>query len=470
MSQDQLSPEKVARYARVAQMMKGNPEIDTWVEGLANKLKEDSFVLADDFLEKMLAIKIAVEVKKAWKSGRLESGELAGGRSGANKKYTLDRIRGDKVGWFSGDPCDDTTTGRKASDITGMCWQGDSLQVLMRRIGTIVQMISSKIVELQGIGTRSEAMVTCYPGDGARYIRHCDNPHKNGRKLTVIYYLNHNWTKGDGGELRIFKPDDTHIDIDPIGDRLVVFFSDERVPHEVLATNVERFAITHWFYDEVERDEAEAAATDGKLLNDRLIEQRRIEKEILKFEAEAGAKALVSKGIAEDLLLTKGMGISVNDDDVNDGDGVTPAYALTTSFCDPHYIDQSPPPSPSSSSPSSSSLSPPPSSSSTPSSSECFVRDVDVGHPQLRQGGTIITVGATSAAEVMVEINKATATISIDCEHQHRSFHIDFQISNESVCDIDGITATFLKAKSVLCIKLPSLQQSANDDNSNERR
>lgn len=62
------------------------------------------------------------------------------------------------------------------------------------------------------------------------------------------YYLNHNWKKGDGGELRIYNEDNKTVaaEIEPIGDRLVVFFSDKRVPHEVLPTNTERFAITHW--------------------------------------------------------------------------------------------------------------------------------------------------------------------------------------------------------------------------------
>ena len=30
---------------------------------------------------------------------------------------------------------------------------------------------------------------------------------KNGRKLTALCYLNMEWSKGDGGELRVYKPD-----------------------------------------------------------------------------------------------------------------------------------------------------------------------------------------------------------------------------------------------------------------------
>lgn len=233
---------------------------------------------------------------------------LAGGRSGKNKKYVLDRIRGDKVGWFDGDPCHDTKSGRAEAPLTdppgsqeGRCWRGETLKVLMSRIGTLIQLIASQIPELQGIESRSEAMVTCYPGNGSRYIKHSDNPHRNGRKLTVLYYLNHGWTKDDGGELRIYDNDNATVkdDVAPIGDRVVVFFSDTRVPHEVLPANTERFAITHWFYDHTERAEAEAGTANAGLGSrvgfdaDLLIEQQRIEAEIAKFEEASGETARV---------------------------------------------------------------------------------------------------------------------------------------------------------------------------------
>ncbi|EFA77078.1 hypothetical protein PPL_09831 [Heterostelium album PN500] len=55
------------------------------------------------------------------------------------------------------------------------------------------------------------------------------------------------WKTEDAGQLRLHLFGE-HIDIDPLGDRLLIFLS-EYVPHEVLVSNAnERIAITSWFY------------------------------------------------------------------------------------------------------------------------------------------------------------------------------------------------------------------------------
>lgn len=105
-----------------------------------------------------------------------------------------------------------------------------------------------------------QAMVACYPGSGSHYVKHVDNPNRDGRCITVIYYLNVNWdVKRSGGLLRIFPEGwrgDTVADIEPIFDRLLFFWSDRRNPHEVQPAYHTRYAITLWYFDAVERDEA----------------------------------------------------------------------------------------------------------------------------------------------------------------------------------------------------------------------
>ena len=105
-------------------------------------------------------------------------------------------------------------------------------------------------------------MCACYPGGGARYVKHRDAlPYKAGRKLTVIYYLNAAWRPGDGGELRIWPSADEDsegegeeeeqamapVTIEPLADRLVIFISSQW--HEVLPAWKPRYALTTWMFN-----------------------------------------------------------------------------------------------------------------------------------------------------------------------------------------------------------------------------
>jgi len=85
-----------------------------------------------------------------------------------------------------------------------------------------------------------------YP-PGAGYARHLDQPHGRGqRRVSLVLYLNEDWTPAAGGELRIFDADDRHRDIQPIAGRLVCFLTPGR-EHAVLPTQRERLSISGWF-------------------------------------------------------------------------------------------------------------------------------------------------------------------------------------------------------------------------------
>ena len=99
-------------------------------------------------------------------------------------------------------------------------------------------------------------MIAIYPGNGTRYVKHVDNPVKDGRCITSIYYCNESWDMDkvcfkshsqkyaiqDGGGLRLYpETSATPMDIDPQADRLVFFWSDRRNPHEVLPVYRNRY-------------------------------------------------------------------------------------------------------------------------------------------------------------------------------------------------------------------------------------
>ncbi len=85
------------------------------------------------------------------------------------------------------------------------------------------------------------------PGD--YYKRHYDAFRgEANRVLSLVAYLNTDWSCTDGGELVLYKDDcdGQGVKVVPLMGTLVTFLSEE-FPHEVLPTNRDRYAIAGWF-------------------------------------------------------------------------------------------------------------------------------------------------------------------------------------------------------------------------------
>lgn len=189
----------------------------------------------DHFLGETLGSRVLDEVELLNHSGKFRDGQLVSQRTIPSKN-----IRGDQIAWVEGkEPgCENIGT-------------------LMSRIDEVIMHCSGKLGSYI-INGRTKAMVACYPGNGMGYVRHVDNPNRDGRCLTCIYYLNQNWdTKVHGGLLQIFPEGRSVVaNIEPLFDRLLIFWSDRRNPHEVKPAYATRYAITVWYFDAKERSEA----------------------------------------------------------------------------------------------------------------------------------------------------------------------------------------------------------------------
>ena len=101
------------------------------------------------------------------------------------------------------------------------------------------------------------------PCNGSRYVRHTDDAREQTRRLTCIFYVNPDWEEADGGQLCLYlghlgrvsligetapRPP-TIATITPLANRLVLFWSDARVPHEVLPAFKARYAVSVWYSD-----------------------------------------------------------------------------------------------------------------------------------------------------------------------------------------------------------------------------
>jgi hypoxia-inducible factor (prolyl hydroxylase) len=206
------------------------------VEQLANnvleKLTHQGYCVVDKFHKEEKALTILNEVKNIHAHGEMHNGELA-------STLPSENVRGDIIKWVDG-----KTKGTE--NIAGhMC----GVDALLREL--------NKIMPHHRIEGRTQAMVACYPGGEKRYRKHVDNPNQDGRCITTLYYLNKDYDRTvDGGVFRLYpNGGDAYVDIEPILDRLILFWSDRRNPHEVLPAHKTRYAITLWYFDKEEREE-----------------------------------------------------------------------------------------------------------------------------------------------------------------------------------------------------------------------
>uniref|UniRef100_A0A3P9LNV8 hypoxia-inducible factor-proline dioxygenase n=1 Tax=Oryzias latipes TaxID=8090 RepID=A0A3P9LNV8_ORYLA len=200
-------------------------------------MKYYGICVKDEFLGSQLGSNVLEEVEVLNRSGKFRGGQLV-----SQKNIPSRNIRGDQIAWVEGNE-----PGCK------------NIRTLMARIDEAV-MYSAANGQLGNcvINGRTKAMVACYPGHGAGYVRHVDNPNGDGRCITCIYYLNKNWdVKKQGGLLQIY-PENKNVvaNIEPLFDRLLIFWSDRRNPHEVKPAYATRYAITVWYFDAKERSEA----------------------------------------------------------------------------------------------------------------------------------------------------------------------------------------------------------------------
>lgn len=155
------------------------------------------------------------------------------------KQQGKERIRGDEIIWLSGTEPDST-----------------NINYICRKMDMIINKCHSNIGNYT-ISHRTKAMLACYPGNGTAYKCHIDNPSGDGRCITAIYYMNKGWDmKTMGGVLRIYSKSGQIANVEPKFNRLLLFFSDDRNPHEVLPAYAKRFAVTIWYFDEEERHKA----------------------------------------------------------------------------------------------------------------------------------------------------------------------------------------------------------------------
>jgi len=198
------------------------------------ELDEKGYIIKDHYLGENKLHQVWEEAKTLLANGKLSPAGMGTG----GEHWQSAKARSDLVIWLN--------------TVLESSWDNQGIEAIRSLIKNLDEIRLQLNEDINFNSDKFQSHLTCYPGEGARYMRHID-AYKGAstRRLTLLYYLNPDWKKGDGGELRIYHPnnnqDELSSDIEPIGDRLVIFQS-RVLEHEVLPTYIHRYALTVWFY------------------------------------------------------------------------------------------------------------------------------------------------------------------------------------------------------------------------------
>lgn len=190
---------------------------DQWAKWM-DQLADQDYVVVDDFITEDLFRKIKEFFVSAEKDDKLKKAGI-----GSSGEFQIDSsVRGDFIYWLDKD-------------------RDNEMAPFFELMDDIIENLKQYcFLSLSG----SEFHIAKYP-PGTHYDKHLDQfNERSNRQITVLIYLNENWKKGDGGELKIYRENEQII-IEPIAKRLLLFKSAE-VVHEVLTTNIHRYSLTGW--------------------------------------------------------------------------------------------------------------------------------------------------------------------------------------------------------------------------------
>jgi SM-20-related protein len=194
------------------------------LDHISQEIYSNSYVVVDNFVDDAFRKALLKEQTDLLNQGQFTKAAVGKG----DQKQVRAEIRSDEVLWM------DATS---LSPLQAIFWE---------KVAEVQQVLNRRCF----LGLKSfEGHFARYP-IGSFYKRHLDQFHAVPHRIvTIILYLNESWTEADGGQLRMYFPQEDGServeDVLPLGGRLVVFLSEE-IPHEVLPTHKERISITGW--------------------------------------------------------------------------------------------------------------------------------------------------------------------------------------------------------------------------------
>ena len=189
-------------------------------ESIAEQILSKSVAVVDDVLDHSILDELSSEALSEYRDGEFTEASIGKGVA----KQRVSEVRGDKVFWLS----------------------KENTSLALAAYWGFVDGLRTYLLEFFRVHLeRTELHFAVYP-IGAFYTPHLDQFRDHGNRVfSLVLYLNKDWKKGDGGELRVHNDDASYNDIEPLHGRLVCFRSDQ-VLHEVLEAKKTRISLTGW--------------------------------------------------------------------------------------------------------------------------------------------------------------------------------------------------------------------------------
>ncbi len=191
---------------------------------LAEAIAAEGWAVVPGFIESELISELRAECRRFVATGGLRAGAVGGGAG----RQTRSNIRTDEIRWLE---------------------EADATPAQQRCLARFEALRLELNRELQLGLFEFECHFSRY-APGTFYRKHLDQLRGDDcRRLSCVLYLNENWAREDGGELRLHLDAGKAgklADVLPVGGTLVLFLS-ERFAHEVLPGKRERLSLAGWF-------------------------------------------------------------------------------------------------------------------------------------------------------------------------------------------------------------------------------
>ena len=213
----------MTRAQDTAVMLKFSAHTLDELPGPLRALAQNGYAIVPDFLSPAVTTALLAECQDLYNQGKTHTAGIGQG----SRHRVLPTVRTDQIVWLD------------SADLTPaqtIYWQAmEDLRQCLNRAYFL------GLVDY-------ECHYAYYPA-GGYYKRHRDAfQGTNRRRISSVFYMNFDGTAADGGQLRLFVPDDAGhatVDIPPVAGTLVIFDS-QTMEHEVLPTQAIRHSLAGW--------------------------------------------------------------------------------------------------------------------------------------------------------------------------------------------------------------------------------